>query len=147
MLSGLKHSFVETFQAVTPITLVVIILQVSLVSMPTVVFLRFLIGVLLVFDVLVFFLQGVKIGLLPMGELISEELPKRRSVTFMLLMAFVLGFVVTIAEPDVRVLAHQVDIVSQGQMNRSVLNVTVALGIAVFISLAMLRTILGIPIS
>ncbi|NLI33951.1 MAG: DUF1538 domain-containing protein [Deltaproteobacteria bacterium] len=147
MLSGLKHSLIEAFQAVTPITAVVIILQVSLVSLPTVTFLRFLIGAFLVMLGLLFFLHGVKIGLLPMGELIGEELPKRGSLWFILLIAFVLGFVVTVAEPDVRVLAHQVDVVSEGNIGRGLLILTVALGVGVFVCMAMLRIVLGTPIA
>ncbi len=146
MLGELKENFMEVIQAVAPVTLVVVILQASIMSLPLVVFVRFLIGAVMVMMGLFLFLQGVKIGLLPMGEMIGGELPKRASLSFILLAAFVLGFVVTVAEPDVRVLAHQVDIVSEGRIGKNTLVFTVALGVAIFVCMAMLRIVLGMPI-
>jgi len=55
--------------------------------------------------------------------------------------------VATVAEPDVRVLAHQVDIVSEGQIGKTPLILTVALGIGFFVAMAVLRIILGLPIA
>lgn len=147
MASGVKESIREVLLAVAPITLVVVLLQVSIIHMPLVFFARFLIGAALVTIGFFLFLQGVKTGLLPMGEMMGAELPKRAGLPLILLMAFFLGFVVTIAEPDVRVLAYQVDFVSQGQIGKSPLILTVAIGVGVFVCLAMLRIILGIPIA
>lgn len=147
MKSGFKEDLLEVFQAVVPITLVVVLLQVSIVWMPVVTFIRFLIGALMVMLGLLLFLRGVKTGLLPIGEIIGAELPKRGSLSFILIVAFLLGLVVTIAEPDVRVLAHQVDLVSDGRIEKNILILTVALGVAIFVCLAMLRIILGVPIA
>jgi hypothetical protein len=147
MSSQFRENLEEVLLAVAPITLIVILLQVSVIHMPTPLFIRFLIGAIMVAIGLLLFLQGVKIGLLPMGEMIGAELPKRAGLPFILATAFLLGFFVTIAEPDVRVLAHQVDIVSQGHIGKPLLIVTVALGIGVFVSLAMLRIVLGIPMA
>jgi len=147
MGSGLWEDLLEVVQAVMPITLVVVLLQVTVISMPLVTFLRFLIGALMVMLGLLLFLRGVKTGLLPIGEIIGAELPKRGSLSFILLVAFFLGLVVTIAEPDVRVLAHQADLVSGGRIGKTVLVLTVALGVGIFVCLAMLRIIVGIPIA
>lgn len=147
MAGGFKENCVEVFRAVAPITLIVVFLQVSLIHMSTVLFLRFLIGAVLVAIGLLLFLQGVKIGLLPMGEMVGAELPKRAGLPLILLTAFLLGFFVTVAEPDVRVLAHQVDMVSQGQIGKTLLIFTVALGIGLFLCAAVLRIVLGIPVA
>jgi hypothetical protein len=53
----------------------------------------------------------------------------------------------TVAEPDVRVLAHHVDFVSEGRIAKSFLILTVALGVGIFVCMAVLRIILGVPIS
>jgi hypothetical protein len=147
MANGFKHSLLEAVSAIIPITGVVVLLQVTIIHMPSAVFARFLIGAVLVMIGLFLFLQGVKIGLLPMGEIIGGELPKRAGLPLILLTAFLLGFVVTIAEPDVRVLAHQVDVVSEGQIGKTPLILTVAVGIGLFVAMAVLRIILGIPIA
>jgi len=145
--SKLKDNLLEVVMAVMPITLVVTLLQVLLISLPMALFIRFLMGSLMVMIGLALFLQGVKIGLLPMGEIIGAELPQKASLPIILLTSFVLGFLVTVAEPDVRVLAYQVDLVSEGEIAKDLLIVAVALGVAVFVCMALLRIILGFPIA
>jgi hypothetical protein len=145
--SDFKENLKEVVLAVLPISLVVILLQVFLVHLPWDLFARFLIGAAMVLAGLLLFLQGVKVGLLPMGEAVGSELPKHGSMIFMLFFAFILGFVVTVAEPDVRVLAHQVDIVSDGMITSNLLIITVAIGVAFFVALAMLRIVLRVPIA
>ena len=147
MHKSTKEGIVEVVQAVVPITVVVILLQVFLISMPWIIFSRFLIGVVMVISGMFLFLQGVKIGLLPMGEAIGAELPKRGSMFFLLFFAFVLGFMVTLAEPDVWVLVGYVDSVSEGLVNRYILVASVALGVGIFVTLAMLRIVLNVPIA
>ncbi len=147
MDKGFKEEFTEALQAVTPIALAVLILQLTLVSMPWAMFLRFVLGTLFILFGLVLFLQGVKIGLLPMGQALGSELPQRGSLSFLLFFAFLLGFIVTIAEPDVKVLAQYVDYASEGFIAKNVLTLTVALGVGVFTALAMLRIVLDIPIA
>ncbi len=147
MKSDFKENLKEVVLAVLPISLVVILLQVFLVHLPWDLFARFIIGAAMVLVGLLLFLQGVKIGLLPMGEAVGSELPKHGSMIFMLFFAFILGFVVTVAEPDVRVLAHQVDIVSDGMVTSNLLIITVAIGVAFFVALAMLRIVLRVPIA
>ncbi len=142
-----KEGIIEVIQAVVPITVVVVLLQLFLISMPWLMFSRFLIGVVMIMTGMFLFLQGVKIGLLPMGEAIGAELPKRGSMTFLLFFAFVLGFVVTLAEPDVWVLVGYVDSVSEGLVNRYILVLFVALGVGIFVTLAMLRIVLNVPIA
>ncbi|WP_291322824.1 DUF1538 domain-containing protein [Desulfonatronospira sp.] len=147
MTNEYKEGLIEVVQAVLPITAVVIFLQVFLITMPWVEFVRFLFGVLFVMSGLLLFLQGVKIGLLPMGEAIGAELPKHGSLIFLLFFAFILGYAVTMAEPDVWVLAGYVDTVSDGMVSRYILVLFVALGVAIFVTLAMLRIVLNVPIA
>jgi hypothetical protein len=126
-----KKVFAETLQAVIPVIVLVIVLQFTLLSLPFVIIARFLVGAAMVMAGLLLFLQGVKTGLLPIGEAIGSELPKRVSLGILLLLAFILGFVVTVAEPDVRVLAHQVDLVSAGEIGKGILVLVVALEVLV----------------
>ena len=147
MSGNFAENLKEVTLAVLPIAIVVVLLQIFLVTMPWLIFARFLIGVLMVLAGLLLFLQGVKIGLLPMGEAVGSELPKHGSLFFLVFFAFLLGFAVTVAEPDVRVLANQVGIVSDGEIGSNILILTVALGVAVFVAMAMLRIVLKTPIT
>lgn len=147
MSGGIRKIAREVLLSVLPITLVVVILQFSLIRMPTPVLVRFLVGAVMVAVGLILFLFGMKIGLLPLGEMIGGEITKRGSIVLILTMAFVLGVAITVAEPDVRVLAHQVDTASEGAVAKNVLILAVAAGVGVFLTLALLRVIMGIPIA
>jgi len=147
MSRELKKLFSEVIMAVMPITVLVILIQLTLISLPFKVIARFLVGVLMVMVGLLLFLHGVKTGLLPLGQAIGSKLPQRVSFGLLLLLSFILGLVVTMAEPDVRVLGYQVDYASGGDIGKSMLVVVVALGVGISVSLAMLRIVLGIHIA
>ena len=145
-MKKIKETVSEVIRAVMPITLFVSLLQFTIMSLPLHTFLQFLIGVIMVTVGLILFLVGVHIGLLPIGELIGSFLPKTGKVWLVVFFGLLLGFVITVAEPDVRVLAIQVNMVSQGIISKNVLIYTVALGVAISVGIAMLRVILKIPI-
>ncbi|UCZ54184.1 DUF1538 domain-containing protein [Bacillus shivajii] len=136
----------EVTFAILPMSSVIIILQFTIIGMPTDTFIRFLAGVVMVGLGLFLFLVGVHIGLLPIGEMIGSTLPKIKKPLLIIGVGFVLGMVVTIAEPDVRVLAFQVDQVSGGEISNTVLVYAVALGVGIFVAMAMARTLFGIPL-
>ncbi|MFC5712603.1 DUF1538 domain-containing protein [Thalassorhabdus alkalitolerans] len=146
-MQNIKNTVMEVVLAVLPITFVVIILQFSLLWMPAEIFFQFLAGVVMVSVGLILFLLGVHVGLLPVGEMIGAALPKTKKISLIIFFGFLLGFVVTLAEPDVRVLALQVDLVSGGEVSRSLLIYSVAAGVGVFVALAMARIILNIKIT
>ncbi len=145
-MQRIKDTLLEAVYAVIPITAVIIVLQFALVRLPVEVFLQFLAGVVMVGVGLTLFLLGVQLGLLPMGEYIGAALPKTGKAWVVVFFGFLLGFIVTLAEPNVRILADQVDIVSAGAISKNLLIYTIAFGVAIFVALAMLRIILGIPI-
>ncbi len=141
-----KEIFKEVLYAMLPLSLVVVLLQFILLKLPGEVILQFLLGVIMVGGGLFLFLLGVQVGLLPIGELIGSTLPKTGKLWMVLLFGFLLGFVVTLAEPDLRVLSLQVDMVSQGAVGRNLLIFAVSSGVALFVSLALLRIFFRIPI-
>lgn len=146
-MKDLRETSFEVLQAVMPAIIVIVLLQFFIVQMPLEAILQFIIGAAMVTGGFFLFLLGVRIGLLPIGEMIGAELPKRGSVILLIVFAFILGFAVTVAEPDVRVLAHQVDFASDGQIGSNILIMTTALGVGIFVTLAMLRIVLGVPIA
>lgn len=147
LFSGLRQTAWEVVKAVLPVTLVVVALQYTLVFMPTVALLRFLAGAAMVIIGLVLFLQGIRVGLLRVGEVIGAKLSETRSPLLLMGTAFIMSFAVTAAEPDVRVLAYQVDVVSGGRPGNLMLILMVALGVGVFMVFAILRVVLRIPIA
>lgn len=146
-MQNVRDTVTEVIYAILPITIVVFILQFTVIWLPWNSLVQFVIGVIFVSGGLILFLLGVHIGLLPIGEMIGSATPKTGKVWFVLLIAFLLGFAVTVAEPDVRVLANYVDTVSDGAIPRFILVYTVALGLGIFLILAMARIIYSIPIT
>ncbi len=145
-MQSAKETIWEVVYAILPLTILVIILQYTLFWLPIESVLQFLIGVVFVFSGLVLFLMGVHIGLLPVGEMIGSSLPQTGKVWLVLLISFILGFVVTVAEPDVHVLSGYVDMVSEGSIGKWTLIFPVALGLGVFVVLSMARIIYNISI-
>ncbi|MFT4309617.1 MAG: DUF1538 domain-containing protein [Candidatus Woesearchaeota archaeon] len=145
-MDRIGHTAREVSSAMIPVVIMVIILRYTVLPMPNEILVRFLVGSLMVFAGLVLFLQGTKIGLFPIGEMIGAELPQKGSVWIVIIFAFILGFVITIAEPDVQVLTGMVDDVSGGAISKYIVLVMIALGVAIFVALAMLRVFLKVPI-
>ncbi len=145
MIQDFKETFREVIQAVLPLTAAVLIIML-VIGLNSDIFRSFFTGTLLVIIGMVFFLMGVKLGMLPMGESIGAELPKHSSLIFIIAVAFVLSFMVTVAEPDVRVLSTMIDSVSDNGISRNVLILSIATGLGFFVSVSMLRIIYDVPI-
>lgn len=143
MLNYLKAKFLEVLKAMLPLIVVIIVMQFAFIQMPLSLFLQFLVGAVMVITGLVLFLTGIETGILPLGEAIGAELPKRRSLWLILGIAFLIGFAATIAEPDVIVLSNQIDRVTDGGISDSLLIYVIGIGVAFFVAMAMLRIILG----
>lgn len=123
------------------------VLQLTLVQAPTGLFLQFLAGSALATVGMLLLFEGIDVGILPMGRFIGAELPRRRSLGLILGVAFALGFAATSAEPDVLVLANQVEAASAaasaGAPSGQVLIYAIAGGVGIFTALALLRVVYG----
>ena len=146
-MKNIKAKVFEVISAILPLVLVVVIFQFTLINMPVNLFIQFIIGTIMVIIGMVLFLLGVDIGILPMGKALGAELPRRGSLPLIIGVAFLIGFAATIAEPDVIVLTKQIDTVSGGTISKNVLVYIIAIGVAFFIAMAMLRILLGFPIA
>lgn len=147
MQGDLKETSTDVLKAVFPVVLIVLLLNFTLLGMPASIVGRFLIGAILVTAGLILFLLGLKVSILPMGEVIGSELPQIGSVPLILLWTFLLGYTATMAEPPVRVLASYVEHASDGEVSSLLLIAFTALGIGLFMALAILRIFLGIPMA
>jgi hypothetical protein len=143
MLPLLKEKFLEVVKAITPLFAVVCVLQFTIVKAPAPLFIQFIIGSLMALGGMILIFIGIDFGILPMGRTIGAELPRRRSLLLIVGVAFSLGFATTVAEPDVLVLSSQVDEISNGSISRVLVLYSIAIGVGVFASLAMLRIVFG----
>lgn len=145
-MDHIKEAAWEIFQAVLPIIALVVVLILIFISSPLPVIVQFLAGAFMVTTGLGLFLLGVKVGLLPLGEAIGAELPQWGSMPLILFFVAILGVAITVAEPDVRVLAAKVDIVSEGAVSRHLLIAAVAIGVGIALIVAVARVVWSVPL-
>lgn len=139
---NMAQKFKETLTSVLPIVAIVLVLGMTVAPLGKLVIIRFVAGAVLLIFGLTIFLMGVDIGILPTGQRCGAALTSKRSLPLLLSVAFVIGFMVTIAEPDVQVLANQIKGVSQS-VSKWTLILMIAVGVGFFVMLGLLRTIVS----
>jgi hypothetical protein len=139
----LKEKIMEAFSAVLPITVIVLMASVVLVPMPTGTILMFIGGAALLIMGMGFFTLGADMAMMPMGEGIGIQLTKVPSLALILGISFVMGLIITIAEPDLQVLARQVPSIQPSM----VLILTVGVGVGLFLMVAIIRILFKIRLS
>lgn len=136
----------EVLQSVLPITILVIILHFTIAPLPGIEFSRFLFGALLIIMGLAVFLFGVDIGITSIGNYLGKEIARSNSLKFVLVMGLILGFFISIAEPDLIILANQVSEVTDGVIPSTVLLVVVSVGIAFMMTIGLFRIVYRFPL-
>ena len=137
--------FKETAVSVIPIMLIVLVLGLTVVPLEKLLLVRFVFGGLLLIVGLTIFLLGVDLGIQPMGERCGAELTKKRSLPLLLIVAFIIGFIVTAAEPDIQVFGDQVKGVFPF-VNKTAITFVIAAGVGLFIMVGLLRTVLNLSL-
>ena len=142
---NILHKFKETAVSVLPVMAIVFLLGLTIVPLETSLLLRFFIsGVLLIIGLTVFLL-GVDLGIQPMGERCGAALTKKKSLPLLLISAFVIGFIVTAAEPDIQVFGDQVRGVFPF-VNKTAFTFVIAGGVGIFIMFGLLRTVTNLSL-
>lgn len=124
----------ESLNSVLPITLIVLLLNFTISPMPYGVRGLFLIGSAALILGMGLFTLGADLAMMPMGEQIGSQLTRSRSFILLIGVSLAMGILITIAEPDLRVLAEQVPSVPN-----MVLILSVAIGVGIFLVISLLR--------
>lgn len=135
----------ETAVSVFPVMAIVLLLGLTVVPLDKYLLIRFVFGGILLILGLTIFLVGIDLGIQPMGERCGAELTRKRSLSLLLICAFVIGFIVTAAEPDIQVFGAQVRGLFSF-VNKNVFTFVIAAGVGIFITIGLLRTVLNISI-
>lgn len=137
----------EVSLSVLPITILVVILNFTLVPIGTEALIRFIIGAVFVILGLGIFLFGAHIGIGPIGNLMGETIAKTNKVHLVGILGFILGFFITIAEPDLQILAKQVNLASGGKLSSSLILIVVSIGVGIMVAIGLLRILYGKPLN
>lgn len=143
---GFGNTLIDVAMALTPLFVTFILFQIFQLKLPRRKVSNIIKGFILTFIGLAFFLQGVNIGFLPIGKEMGIILGDLSYNWILIPIGLALGFVVTFAEPAVRILNQQVDKVSTGSIPEKVMLYTISIGVAVSVALSMLRVLAGIPL-
>ncbi len=127
-----------------PITFIVLGLHFTITPLESGAILAFLIGSALVIIGLTVFLFGIDQGLQPIGEGIGNTLTHSNSYAIIITISLILGFFISYAEPDLHILAKQVDGVTSGHFDNIFMVVVVSIGLGVMMTLGMVRILRGV---
>ncbi len=145
MISSFLETIKEAIVSVVPIMVIVLLLHFTMAPLLGNEIYRFLLGGAMLILGLGVFLEGAQIGMVSFGQKVGSALTRRRSLTLMLTASFAIGFAITIAEPDVQVLATQVSTFVPS-IDRQRLLIMIALGVGLFLLIGTGRIILQIPL-
>ena len=138
----LREKVREALASVMPITLIVLVLSFSITPLPAEVLLAFLLGAVLLIVGMGLFTLGAETAMTPIGERVGAHMTKSRKLWVIVLVGFLIGVIITVSEPDLQVLANQVP-----SIPNAVLVGAVAVGVGVFLVIALLRILFRVPLN
>ena len=131
----------EAAASVLPISLIVLLICFVLVPVDTGLMLSFLLATAMLILGMGLFTLGAEMSMSKIGNYIGSKLTKSRKLGLILAVSFLLGVAITVAEPDLQVLAANVP-----DIDKTVLILTVSVGVGIFLMLCMVRILFGISL-
>ncbi|MGI5912357.1 MAG: DUF1538 domain-containing protein [Syntrophomonadaceae bacterium] len=145
-MSVLIEKLKDVILSVLPITVIVLILNFTITPIETNLLIKFLLGAVFIIVGLSIFLFGIDIGISPLSKLMGYSATKTNKAWVVALAGLILGFFITIAEPDLLIFAGQVDAVSSGVISKLGIVVVVSIGIAVLLAIGLLRIVFDVAL-
>lgn len=142
MKKALFEKLKESIMAVLPITVIVLILC-CFFPIPLWTVIAFIVGAIMLILGLSFFNLGADSSMMKLGEQIGSYVTKKKNIWILIGVTAAIGLIITIAEPDLMVLAEQLSTT----IPKMVLILVVAAGVGIFLSLALLRIVLQINLN
>ena len=139
--SVLREKLLESVRSVLPIAAIVAVLCLLFVPVNTGLFLAFIIGTGLIILGMALFTIGSELSMIQIGNHVGAKITSSKNVLFIILTSLILGIAITVAEPDLQVLAKNAPNIDTG-----LLIITVSIGVGIFLMFSMLRILLKIPL-
>ncbi len=135
------EKFKEAAMSIIPIVVIVLALSLTVVPVSPDLLLSFLLGAVLLTIGMGLFTVGSEVSMTQIGSQIGSHLTKTKNLKLILIVSLLLGIAITVAEPDLQVLAANVP-----NIDTLVLILTVAIGVGLFLMVSMLRILFKIPL-
>lgn len=139
---NLLRKFKETSFSVAPIVLIVLILHLTIAPLSWSAMLVFGVGGVLIIIGLSLFLLGTDISIIPFGQAVGSSLVNKRNTALMVGAGIIVGIVITVAEPQVQILARQVTLFNESISHFSLI-FAISIGVGLFVAGALLRVLLN----
>jgi len=133
--------------SVIPIVIIVLILNFTVSPLESSQLIKFLLGALLIILGLSIFLLGVELGVDQIGQHMGSAIAKSNKIWIVVIADVLLGFIISIAEPDLQILAGQVDAVTLGLISKLSIVIIVSIGIAFLLSFGLVRIVYNFPLN
>lgn len=141
MLKNINKKFIESLFSIFPVSLIATIILIFLKG-SFYLYLGFFVGFVFLIIGMTFFNLGADMAMMEIGTQMGSYVTKKKKAWLLYLFSFLLGFIITIAEPDLTVLAGQL----KDLCNPFVLQLFVAIGVGLFLFIAMFRILHHIPL-
>lgn len=142
MNEKIKSKLKESLTSVLPIAFIVLVLSFVLVPIPADSIAIFFVGTMLLILGMTAFTMGAELAMSTIGEKIGAHIAKSKNILYIIFTLFILGTIITLAEPDLKILATQISAIPS--------NITIAavsVGVGIFLVIAFLRIIFKINLS
>ena len=131
----------ESVASVLPVSLIIFLISFTICPLPNAIFISFIFSVFMMIFGMGLFTLGVDMSMMPMGEHVGATMTKSKKISIVALVSFIIGTLITASEPDLTVLADAVP-----SVDAQVFIWTVALGVGLFLVLAVLRIVFAIKL-
>jgi hypothetical protein len=129
-----------------PLIIAFILMQIISLKLSKKQLIKIIRGLILTFIGLVLLLQGIDMGFVDTGFIIGSTISSFKNNWIIIPISFILGFIITLAEPAVHILNVQIEKVTSGYINKNVVLYSLAIGVALSMMLSMIRIFTNIPL-
>lgn len=139
VFSSLGHVCINVLRSLAMLVVFFLIFNFIFLKLPMIKLIKMGIGIIYTYLGLVLFLTSAEVGFMPLGYTIGEQLAAN---PFILVVAgFLIGFLVILAEPAVKILVHQVEDITDGFVSKRSMFISLCIGVGIAIALSLIRVI------
>ncbi len=146
IFDGFLEVMYDSLNALIPLLIILFFLHFLFLKLSIDMLIQIIKGILFAFFGLVLFLHGVNISFINTGYMTGEVLGTLKNNWIIVPIGFVLGFIVTFAEPAVKILNNEIEKITTGYINKRIVLMFLSLGVAFSVALSMVRILTGISL-
>ena len=139
--AALMHMLKDSVKAVLPVSLIILVLCFTVAPIDMSSFTSFIFGSVMIVVGMALFSLGAEMSMTPMGEYVGSQMTKSKKILLIIILSFAVGFMITMSEPDLQILAKYAL-----SIPKNAIIVSVSAGVGAFLVVAMLRILFGVKL-